>query len=219
MNKISYNELDIEVVYNPKLKNTYISVHSDKKVLIKSSIRSDKYILEILRKREGWIHKQINNIQNAAFLEMNLEDEVLIFGEKYSIDSFEATDLREKLQNIVIDKKDKVAKCYDEFYKQFAKKYISSRVKHFSEIMNLQYHSVVYKKMRSRWGSCSSKQVITFNTQLMKVQKELIDYVVVHELAHLVHMNHSGEFHALVDKYLKNSKQIRKKLKNFRLLS
>ena len=47
----------------------------------------------------------------------------------------------------------------------------------------------------------------------MKVKKELIDYVVVHELAHLVHMNHSREFHMFVDKYLSDSKLLRKELK------
>ncbi len=83
--------------------------------------------------------------------------------------------------------------------------------------MELDYREVKFRKMKSRWGSCSSLRVITFNSELIKVKKELIDYVVVHELAHLVHMNHSKNFHALVDKYISNSKEIRKELKSTNL--
>ena len=66
-------------------------------------------------------------------------------------------------------------------------------------------------------GSCNSKKVLTFNTELIKIKKELIDYVVVHELAHIQHMNHSRKFHDLVDKYLPDSKSYRKKLKNIKI--
>jgi predicted metal-dependent hydrolase len=83
--------------------------------------------------------------------------------------------------------------------------------------MNLSYNDIKFKKMKSRWGSCSSKKTLTFNTQLIKVEKELIDYVVVHELSHLVFMNHSKEFHNLVEQYLADSKRYRQKLKNIRI--
>jgi len=64
--------------------------------------------------------------------------------------------------------------------------------------MQLEFSALKFRKMRSRW---------------MKLEKELISYVVVHELAHLVHMNHSKDFHVLVAHYLPDSKQIRKRLK------
>ena len=83
--------------------------------------------------------------------------------------------------------------------------------------MGLDYSEIKYRKMKSRWGSCSSKRVLTFNTELIKINKELIDYVIVHELAHIKHMNHSKQFHALVEKYLPDSKYLRKELKNIKI--
>ena len=80
--------------------------------------------------------------------------------------------------------------------------------------MSLKYEEIKLKKMRSRWGSCSSQRVITLNTQLLKLKREQIDYVVVHELAHLVHMNHSKSFHSLVQKYIPDAMNIRREIKN-----
>jgi predicted metal-dependent hydrolase len=83
--------------------------------------------------------------------------------------------------------------------------------------MSLDFNELKIKKMKSRWGSCSSSRIITLNSELLKLKEELIDYVVVHELSHLVHMNHSREFHALVERYLENSKRHRSELKKIRL--
>jgi len=142
---------------------------------------------------------------------------VLLFGEIYSIDTQEASLLREKLERTRTTSVQNILKCYNTFYKECADKFIRLRVTHFSELMGLEYSDIKFRKMKSRWGSCNSKKVITFNTELIKVKKELIDYVVVHELAHIKHMNHSRKFHDLVDKYLPNSKRYRRELKNIKI--
>ena len=85
--------------------------------------------------------------------------------------------------------------------------------------MDLKFSDLKFRKMRSRWGSCSNTRTITLNCELMKVKKELIDYVVVHELAHLVHMNHSKDFHSLVENYLPSSKALRRELRGVSLPS
>ena len=84
--------------------------------------------------------------------------------------------------------------------------------------MNLHYTKLKFRKMKSRWGSCNSRKEITLNKELLRLDKKLIDYVVVHELAHLMYMNHSKEFHTLVDFYLPLSKNYRKELKNIKLI-
>jgi predicted metal-dependent hydrolase len=83
-----------------------------------------------------------------------------------------------------------------------AKLFLTQRVEHFSQVMGLEYSELKFRKMKRRWGSCTSTKIITLNTYLYNTPSNQIDYVVVHELAHLVHMNHSKKFHALVGKYL-----------------
>ena len=95
--------------------------------------------------------------------------------------------------------------------------FLKDKLAYFAQEMSLDFDELRVKKMKSRWGSCSSKRVITLNSELTKLKEELIEYVVVHELAHLVHMNHSREFHALVEHYLPNAKHYRKELRDIRL--
>lgn len=95
--------------------------------------------------------------------------------------------------------------------------YLQNRVDYFAQAMQLKYNQVRFKKMKSRWGSCSSAGNISLNTELLKLPKECVDYVVVHELAHLVHMNHSKAFHELVAIYIADAKEIRAQLKRYLL--
>ena len=98
-----------------------------------------------------------------------------------------------------------------------AKSYMLSRVEFLSELMGLKYNELKFRRMKRRWGSCSSKRNITLNLYLFNTSKELIDYVIVHELAHLVHMNHSKKFHNLVKTHICNANDLEKKLQNYNL--
>jgi predicted metal-dependent hydrolase len=149
---------------------------------------------------------------------VELQKEELLFGEQLSLNTKETHYLQNKLQNLTTHSRSAILACYDDFYKYMAQEYITLRVVYFAQKMDLSFKEIRFKKMKSRWGSCSSARVLTFNTQLMKVNKELIDYVVVHELAHLVHMNHSQAFHSLVACYLHNHKDLRKQLKTHALV-
>ena len=94
-----------------------------------------------------------------------------------------------------------------------AKMILPGRVEHFAALTGLRPKRVKITSAKTRFGSCSSKGSICFSWRLMQYPPEAIDYVVVHELAHLKHMNHSPAFHALVAKYLPDHRQRRALLK------
>ncbi len=83
--------------------------------------------------------------------------------------------------------------------------------------MNLQPTEIRYKSLRRRWGSCDSNGVLTFNVMMMQLSYRHIDYIIVHELAHMHHMNHSKVFHDLVRTILKDEKLLRQELKAIRM--
>lgn len=87
-------------------------------------------------------------------------------------------------------------------YIRQAKAYLPQRVAYYSEQMGLYPTQVRITGARTRFGSCSSQGHICFSWRLMQYPPEAIDYVVVHELAHLRYMNHGAEFYALIARYL-----------------
>jgi predicted metal-dependent hydrolase len=218
MNKILFNGIEIEHICKKNLKNSYLSISKDSKVVLKTPKVSQSYIDGLLTKKENWIKKQLIKIQLNKPKDVNLEDEVMLFGEIYSIDTDEAEILRRSIHRLRKPTEQNIKKCYDDFYKTLSFDYLTSRLEYFSSMMALKYSEVRYKKLKRRWGSCDSKKIITLNTQLLKIDKELIDYVVVHELAHLVHMNHSKEFHLLVQKYIPNANLLIKRLKDTHII-
>ena len=98
--------------------------------------------------------------------------------------------------------------------KELARKVIPLKVEKFSKIMGLSPTNVRIGSARGRFGSCSSVGALNFSCFLMLYPEEAIDYVVVHELAHLVHMNHSKSFYGVIEKYMPDYKERKKLLKN-----
>ena len=217
--KMKFMDYEVDVICNPRLKNSYIRINQDSTITVKTPYKSKSFTMALLNDKSAWILKKLQETASKETIEVNLEDEVLLFGEVYSIDCEEATLLRKKLHRLKSTSPESVQKAYDRFYKESAAIYLTQELKKYAAIMQLEFSALKFRKMRSRWGSCSSKGVITLNSELMKLEKELIRYVIIHELAHLVHMNHSKEFHALVESYLPDSKQIRKRLKAVSIIS
>ena len=90
---------------------------------------------------------------------------------------------------------------------------MKTRCSYYAPIMGVSYGTVTVREQKTRWGSCSAKGNLNFNWKLVLMPQEILDYVVVHELAHRIHMDHSAEFWAEVGKILPDYKERRQWLK------
>lgn len=98
------------------------------------------------------------------------------------------------------------------------KQKFAARVSHYGKKMGVTWGRVTIRNQKTRWGSCSSKGNLNFNYQLYYLSDELLDYVVVHELAHRRHMNHSPQFWAEVEQYYPDYRESRRRLKEIRII-
>lgn len=94
-----------------------------------------------------------------------------------------------------------------------ARRYIPERVAHYAARMGVTYGRITIRNQKTRWGSCSSKGNLNFNCLLMLAPAQVVDYVVIHELCHRLHMNHSSAFWITVEKYMPDYALWRKWLK------
>lgn len=98
-------------------------------------------------------------------------------------------------------------------HKKYARKIFEARVSYFHQFTGGNYTSITIRDQKTRWGSCSGRGTLSFNWRLILAPPEILDYVVVHELCHLTHMNHSREFWDLVGSVIPDYKVRRKWLK------
>lgn len=204
----------ITVHYRPRNRNTYITITHEGDVCVRTPLKDDQRIRTLLREKENWINNKLKSIQTRASQTHELGKNILFRGEIMDFASLEF--LQKKL------KKDEnglnIEKYYHQFYKNEALLTLPSRINHYTKKMGLTPSEIRYKRLRRRWGSCTSGGVVTFNTLMMQLSYEHIDYIIVHELAHLKHMNHSKEFHGLVRTILGNEKKLRSELKEIRIV-
>ena len=175
------------------IKHVYLRVLNPNLIQIKTNIY---YTLldarDLIEKKMSWIENSIIRLE-----EKNIhEDEFLYLGERKKLEDF-------KIKNI------------DNFYKKEILKYLPILVDEYSKKMNLFPTSIKYRKNKRTWGSCNYKNGLNFNILLMKFPIELMEYVVIHELAHIQHKNHSKDFWNLVKEFCPDYKQREKLFKNF----
>lgn len=94
-----------------------------------------------------------------------------------------------------------------------ARALVHTRIRHFNAHYGLPIRKVFIKNHRSRWGSCSAKGNLNFNYKILYLPPELADYIIVHELCHLLQFDHSAQFWALVAEQIPHHRHMRKKLR------
>ena len=99
--------------------------------------------------------------------------------------------------------------------KKEATRFILPRVTELSQALKLKPRRISFRYMKTRWGSCSSRSSVNLNTALVYLPQDLVDYVIIHELCHLRHLNHSANFWRLVQSFLPEYKLLRTVLKEY----
>ena len=99
-----------------------------------------------------------------------------------------------------------------------AKEFLPVRLKELADRYGFEYNTVRIKHNASNWGSCSVRKNINLNLNLMRLPEDLRDYVMLHELCHLRHMNHGPEFHALLESVCPAHRECRRRLREYKLV-
>ncbi len=189
--KLNDRDFHVYLIRKRNIKHTYLRVKSVDLIHITSNpYFTKKDSIELLEKKRDWIlgsieRKEKNSLKNNEFYFLGIKHKNL-------------------------DNRD-----LDFFYKEEAKKIISPIVEKYSDIMNLHPSSIKYRKNKNTWGSCNYKDGLNFNIFLVKFPFEVIEYVVIHELAHIKYKNHSKQFWKLVENYCNDYKIREKILKSF----
>lgn len=163
---------------------------------------SDRSINEFLEKHKKWILEKKNLLEknNQKF---EIWDFFLFFWEFFELRFYKKRKFffDGKYFYTNLEKSEDIKKEFIKFYKKEAKKYISERILEICKKLKIDFNFLKITSARSRWWSCNSKKNISFSFRLILAPKNSIDYVIVHELAHLSKMNHSKAFWDLVQGY------------------
>lgn len=170
---------------------------------------SEKWLHSVLNEKAHWVVEKLGSWQTRKkVVPQWLDGEKLAFrGETFTLritpSLFDSPpQLRaEQLFLHVTDITDeiKIEKAVTKWYRREAERVFQECVAHYAPLMSVAPNQIKLSSARTQWGSCTSRGVIRLNWQLVKMPLHLIDYVVVHELAHLIEMNHSAAFWRIVE--------------------
>jgi len=193
---------DVTLSQNRRSKNIKVSVKANKSVLVSFPFYvSSNEALAFVAKNEDWIKRQQNKMEERktkvepdSEIQTKLHTVKFIKGEEYKVrkkenqieiivQNFESQEALAFMDNVV-----------SEVYRTEAKRLLPIRLTELARRHNFEFSKVTIRNNRRNWGSCSSKNNISLNLQMMKLPIELIDYILLHELVHTQIKNHGPKF-------------------------
>ena len=193
-----------------------ISVDAFARLIVRAPIRcSEERIFTFLQEKEAWIVQKQAERRGAGIV-LPPEDlngyTFLLLGALREIRLTDTKKIALEEGKIFLPK-DQPQKRLTAWLKSNAKRILTEETARIAAQMGVEYHSVTISSARSRWGSCSADNKIRYSFRLLYAPKEVVEYVVTHELAHIRYKNHSPAFWTEVAKYQPNYKAKRKWLK------
>lgn len=215
---MSVEKIDYKIVYSKKRKKTIsLTIDSELGIRVSAPINVTREQIDAFVKiKKPWIDRKLEKIQKLAVETRNKQ---YLDGEKYLYKGKSYILKVEKglQENVVLTEKHIIIinpRLHNPFstktiislwYKRNAHQHIERRtIDLFNEfnVYSLRTPRVGFKEMKHKWGECRSDGIINFNRTLIKMPLACIDYVIMHELCHLVEMNHSKRFYALLDEHM-----------------
>lgn len=208
---VSDNTYDIIIERKSTTRNTYIRVKPDLSILVTTNkFTPIKTITDLIEENYEKIVKMIEVQQKKK--ENN--DGFFYLGKHYDIVYVDTSDISFGENKVFLGRSFNIDKWYKKQAKKIFLEHLNEEYNKFSR--KIPYPELRIRKMTSRWGVCNIKlKTITLNLELMKRDTKYLDYVIVHELSHLVHADHSDRFWSLVEENMPDYKKYRKEMKEF----
>ena len=208
---------NIKIRKSSKAKNMVIRIINKYVELVLPLGVSEKFGYKFLISKEKWIKDKLKNI-DANFIHSEfIHPEYPIFGEHHELIHTETTMYTSVFiknnQIIVNSRKCDLKKTLKLFLKNILSAEINALCTFYAEQNHFKYNKISIKELRTKWGSCSSLKNLNFNWRIIFAPKNVLKYLVVHEICHLKEMNHSDKFWNLVEKVDPNYKESRLWLK------
>ena len=205
--KSNGQEIDVEIIRKNN-KNIYFRVKEDLKLYVYCPIYlREKSILQLLEENESSIVSMYDKMESKC----KDKDLFWYLGKKYYIEFSDVDDVTFADNKVLTPSIEALNNFYDAEVKRIFNDEVSIAKKCFSDLPEF---TLKFRKMKTRWGVCNpSKKTVTLNTELLKKEITLLDYVIIHELCHFYEGNHSRNFWHLVSMGYPNYKEARKKLR------
>jgi predicted metal-dependent hydrolase len=217
--------MDYQIKRSSKSLSIRISVNAKAQVIVSAPKLIPEFIIrKFVEGQKDWIESSLAKVKKNQVAVKT--DELYIFDKKYQViinnaaSRMGVTVSGETIlvNNLSAKTPAKIQQQIEDFLKKTATKYVSTRTAILAKQMGISYKRIAMREQSSRWGSCSSHGNLNFNWRLVHYPPAIIDYVIIHELAHRKEMNHSKKFWEIVrahdSEYLIHKGQLRKKRYN-----
>lgn len=203
-----------------------LAVQGDGTVVVRAPTKiNDEQITKFVAQKQMWIVSKLAKIKNNQdkFGDVMNYQQYLLYGNKYKLAMADVKKVEayNASQTILIPSKteqDRVLGVVCQFYKKKARQVLSKRLSYLQSIMRIEPKAVSFSNSKGRWGACNSHGKILLNWRIIMLPPQCIDYVLIHELCHLIEMNHSGRFWNLVQTFLSNYQESREQLREYSFL-
>ena len=214
-------------VLRKRIKNINLTIRTDGSISLSIPFKlPENEIYKFLDNRKEWIIKNKSKFKEVRKKEYRTGEIVEYLGLEYilnivQVSSNQRIEINGQYLDIFVlaknNNEEYIKKYIDDWYKKNLIYILTDLTEIWSDKLNLDIEEIRIRKLKRTWGSCNTKKkIITYSLELAKKKRTLIEYVVVHELAHLIHDNHGKEFKNLITKLLPDWKIRKKELNNMK---